>query len=207
MARVKTDRACDAAELVSAYLDGELRIGELDVVVTHLVDCAECIREFHQLKEIRAAVRTLPRLELPDRLLPDGHMGEQLSAYLDGELRTTEHAFVTVHLDDCTECRLDLHELDAARTAVRSLPGLEPPEFLAMQRHRLERERWSRRRVVTAAIGIAAAAALVVGTLSSTRVPTTDVNLHDFFDQHQARLSVDTGIGFLPAFAPQDGGP
>lgn len=202
MAPLKSPDSCATAELVSAYLDGQLRPGELDIVVEHLNECAECITEFHALREVRAAVRTLPLLEVPERLLPDTHLGEQLSAYLDGQLGTTEHDFVLSHLDFCTDCRLELHELDAARTAIRSLPGLEPPEFLSVQRSRIERERWSRRRVVAASLGIVAAAAVVVAAFGPSSNPVGDLDINPFLDQHQARISVEPGINVVPAFAP-----
>mgnify|MGYP001821074819 CR=1 FL=1 len=207
MARVKSSDACATVELVSAYLDGQLQPGELDIVVEHLGECIECIAEFHQLKEIRAALRTLPFLEIPDRLLPDTHPGEQLSAYLDGQLDTTEHDFVFSHLDFCTDCRLELHELDAARTAIRSLPGLEAPEFLAVHRERIERERWTRRRVVAAGVGIAAAATIVFATFGPSTQPGGDLDINPFLDQHQARVSVESGINFVPALAPAGGTP
>lgn len=207
MARVKSSSSCETVELVSAYLDGQLQPGELDIVVEHLGECAQCIAEFHQLKEIRAALRTLPNLEIPDRLLPDTHPGEQLSAYLDGQLDTTEHDFVFSHLDFCTDCRLELHELDAARTAIRSLPGLEAPEFLAVHRERIERERWTRRRVVTAGVGIAAAAAVVFATFGPATQPADELDINPFLDQHQARVSVESGINFVPALVPAGGTP
>ena len=202
MAGVKSSSGCATAELVSAYLDGELQPGELDIVVEHLSICGDCIAEFHQLREMRAALRTLPFLEVPERLMPDTHPGEQLSAYLDGQLTTAEHDFVISHLDFCTDCRLELHELDAARTAIRSLPGLEPPEFLSVQRARVERERGSRRRVVAAGVGIAAAATLFFVTLGPSSDPVGDLDINPFFDQHQARVSVESGINIVPAFVP-----
>lgn len=202
MARVKSSNSCETVELASAYLDGQLQPGELDIVVEHLAECAKCVAEFHQLKEIRAALRTLPYLEIPERLLPDTHPGEQLSAYLDGQLNTIEHDFVISHIGFCTDCRLELHELDAARTAIRSLPGLEPPEFLAVHRERIERERWSRRRVMTAGVGIAAAAAIVVATFGPSLDPGGDLDINPLFDQHQARVSVELGINVVPVFAP-----
>lgn len=202
MARVKSSNSCETLELVSAYLDGQLQPGELDVVAEHLAECLICISEFHSLKEIRAALRTLPYLEIPERLLPDTHPGEQLSAYLDGQLDTTEHEIVVGHIGFCTDCRLELHELDAARTAIRSLPGLDVPEFLEVHRERIERERWTRRRVVTAGAGIAAAAAVIVATLGPVTDPGGDLDINPLFDQHQARVSVDSGISFVPAFAP-----
>jgi anti-sigma factor RsiW len=187
---------------VSAYLDGQLQPGELDLVVEHFAVCPSCIAEFHQLKEIRAALRTLPYLEIPDRLLPDSHPGEQLSAYLDGHLETTEHEFVISHIEFCTECRLELHELDAARTAVRSLPGLEPPEFLAVHRERTEKERWTRRRVVAGGVGIAAAAVIVVAALGPSTDSGGNLDINPLFDQHQARVSVESGMNVVPVFAP-----
>ena len=171
-------------------------------MVEHLNGCAACITEFHQLKEIRAALRTLPMLEIPQTLLPDTHPGEQLSAYLDGQLTTSEHDYVISHLDWCTDCRLELHELDAARTAVRSLPGLEAPEFLSVQRERIGQERWTRRRVVAAGIGIAAAATLFFATFGPSSGPAGDLDINPFFDQHQARVSVEAGINVVPAIAP-----
>lgn len=206
MASVKFSSSCDTVELVSAYLDGQLQPGELDIVVEHLGECSECIAEFHQLKEIRAALRTLPYFEIPDRLLPDTHPGEQLSAYLDGQLDTGEHDFVISHLDFCTDCRLELHELDAARTAIRSLPGLDPPEFLAVHRGRIERERWTRRRVVTAGVGIAAAAAVVFATFGPATQPEGNLDINPFLDQHRARVSVESGFNFVPALAPASEG-
>lgn len=207
MAHVKASDSCATAELVSAYLDGQLQPGELDTVVDHLNGCSECIAGFHALREVRAAVRTLPLLEVPDRLLPDTHHGEQLSAYLDGQLATTEHDFVLMHLEYCTDCRLELHELDAARTAIRSLPGLEPPESIAVHRDRIERERWSRRRVVTAGVGIAAAASLFFAVAGSSSNPVGDLDINPYLDQHQARVSVESGINFVPAFLPSGGTP
>lgn len=207
MARMKSSEYCETVVLVSAYLDGQLQPGELDLVVEHLGECGECIAGFHQLKEIRAALRTLPFLEMPERLRPDTHHGEQLSAYLDGQLDTMEHDFVISHLEFCTDCRLELHELDAARTAIRSLPGLDPPEFISIHKERVERERWSRRRVATAGVGIAAAAALVVATFGGSGPTGADVDINPFFDQHRARVSVESGIGAVPAFFPAGGTP
>lgn len=201
MARVKSSRGCDTAELITAYLDAELRPGELDIVVDHLNQCQTCVEEFHRLKEMRAALRTLPLLEIPERLLPDTHPGEQLSAYLDGQLSTIEHDFVISHVEFCTDCRLELHELDSARTAIRSLPGLEPPEFLELHRERVRRERRSYPKVIAAGIGIAAAAAFIFSVLTPSQ-DVIDLDINPLFDQHQARLSVDTGLNVAPVMSP-----
>lgn len=201
MARVSPSCA-DAGELFTAYLDGELMPGELEMVVSHLTDCTECILEFHALKETRAALRSLPLLQVPDALIPDGHFDVQLSAYLDGELPTAEYRLVFSHLQECSRCRSDLHELDAARTAVRSLPGLEPPEFLVTREAGRGRRGTTGRRIVATVAGIAAAAVLFVGVRSASDSPVTAVDLDSFADRHVARASVEPGFQVIPAVNP-----
>lgn len=195
----------EISELLTAYLDGELRPGELEIVVEHLTDCASCILEFHELKEMRAALRSLPYLKAPEDLVPSSHFGASLSAYLDGELNTAEHQSVFVHLRECSECRADLHELDAARTAVRSLPGLEPPDFLQVEREL--REKGPRRprpgRVAAAVAGIAAVAVLAVGIRGIGASPPSAVDLDSFADRHVARASVEPGFQVIPAVSPR----
>ena len=202
------DATCDIGELLTAYLDGELRPGELEQVVGHLGDCPDCILEFHSLKEMRAAMRLLPVLKAPETLIPYGHYAIQLSSYLDGELPTTEYQSVFQHLQECTDCRTDLQELDAARTAVRSLPGLDPPEFLVTARGRSETPRFSRgARLAAAAAGIAAVAVLAVGVRTSSGAPPAAVDLDSFGDRHIARASVEPGFQMIPAVGPGGSGP
>ena len=55
------------------------------------------------------------------------HLGELLSAHLDGELLDHERARVGGHLQECDRCRAELAELASARALVRSLPILEMP--------------------------------------------------------------------------------
>ncbi|MGF1668489.1 MAG: anti-sigma factor family protein [Acidimicrobiia bacterium] len=55
------------------------------------------------------------------------HLGDLLSAHLDGELLGHERARVAGHLQECERCRAELTELAAARSLVRSLPILELP--------------------------------------------------------------------------------
>jgi negative regulator of sigma E activity len=55
------------------------------------------------------------------------HERERLSAYLDGELATGEHALVEAHLGTCAECAAFLAQLAAAGRAAAALPA-EPPE-------------------------------------------------------------------------------
>ena len=122
------------------------------------------------------------------------HPGELLSAYLDGELTADEARGVATHLADCDVCRIELTELDEARTAVRSLPILEPPVALdvpALQAGRFRRA--ARGAWAAAAAVILIAAAGLVGLVRGT--PQTDsVDLDSVVGQHTARVSVDPGV-------------
>lgn len=191
---------CTVGELLSAYLDGELNSGELEVVVSHLSDCLECIAEFHDLKEARAAVRMMPMLQVPDHVMPAAHYGPELSAFLDGELTATEQASIVKHLQTCTECLLELQDLDASRTAIRSLPGLEPPAPIA-PRLPVRAQRTSLKRLLVAAAAFMVAAFIALNMMSPGPEPTP-LNLDQFADQHNVRLSVEDGVTGVPVIAP-----
>jgi anti-sigma factor RsiW len=59
------------SELISAYLDGELKGDELGTLVYHLAECGRCSSELQQIQQVRTAVRSLPMLELPFGLVPE----------------------------------------------------------------------------------------------------------------------------------------
>jgi anti-sigma factor RsiW len=59
------------------------------------------------------------------------HLGDLLSAHLDGELADHERSRVASHLHTCQRCRDELAELATARAAVRALPTLELPVAVA----------------------------------------------------------------------------
>ncbi|MGA7272377.1 MAG: zf-HC2 domain-containing protein [Acidimicrobiia bacterium] len=63
--------------LLSAYLDGETTPAESRRLRSHMADCAYCRRQLYQINEMRAAVRSLPMLEMPAGLIParvdEGH--------------------------------------------------------------------------------------------------------------------------------------
>lgn len=191
--------ACDIGELMSAYLDGELRDGELEQVVVHLTDCLDCIAEFHDLKEARTAVRMLPILQVPDRVMPAAHYGPEISAFLDGELTVEEQAMLVSHLQGCTDCLLELQDLDAARTAVRALPGVEPPLPL-LTRLPVRSQRTSLRRLAVAAAGFIGAAFIAFNMGTSGPEPMS-VDLDQFADRHNVRVSVDDGVAVVPVIA------
>jgi anti-sigma factor RsiW len=62
-------------ELLSVYLDGEATPAESRRVRAHLADCVHCRCHLYELNEMRAAVRSLPMLELPPGLIPHEDAG------------------------------------------------------------------------------------------------------------------------------------
>ena len=89
------------------------------------------------------------------------HLGDLLSAHLDGELTSYERSRVAEHLQTCDRCRRELDELASARAAVRSLPLLELPVALSTAIGARPDPIPLRRRPV-AWVGAAAAAAFAV---------------------------------------------
>lgn len=187
--------------LLSSYLDGELRDGELDEVVALLDTDLDAIAEFRRLQAIRRELRTLPSLDPPTYVYPSGHLDEELSAYLDGELASDELPGVITHLGSCPDCRAELADLDRARTAVRALPGVEPPSFLEVARV-VEADR--RRRVWPAAaiVGGIAATALAFALAMTPGSEPASVDLADLESRHTAVASVPASVSGVEVSAP-----
>ncbi len=195
---------CAEEELLSAFLDGELHDGEVAVMARHLDGCEECRVTFARLKEVRSALRTLPEMPLPPDLLGAlDHPGEELTAFLDGELTPAQVDEVVEHLSRCTACRDELQEQDAARTAVRSLPRLEIPAALLEGDGVTGDEQAPRRgwRVPVAAVvaAVVAAGAIVVG-LSGDGGAT--IERDRLTEWHNARLTVGKGSSVIPVSMP-----
>ncbi|MBU1494140.1 MAG: zf-HC2 domain-containing protein [Actinobacteria bacterium] len=121
------------------------------------------------------------------------HPGDLLSALLDGELTPEEIGAVSEHLDMCAACRAELEATAAARTALRSLPVLDPPPGLLpgtapVPRRRMLRPVWG-----WVAAG-AAALALSMGLVLGTAAGPAPMNLDGFSEQHTARILVQPGV-------------
>lgn len=59
------------------------------------------------------------------------HVGDLLSAYIDGELTEIEHVMVENHLNHCNECRELADDLSALSGQIyTSYQSIEPPYFL-----------------------------------------------------------------------------
>lgn len=63
------------AELLSAYLDGEVTDEERRVIARHLPDCELCRAELVDLHAARSALRSLPVLDLPSGFFEAGSPG------------------------------------------------------------------------------------------------------------------------------------
>lgn len=181
-------------ELISAFLDGELEPDEAKLVADLLATDGEANAEFRGIQQVRRAVRMLPELEVPERLLPEGHLGDRLSAYLDGELSTAEQRQVSDHVVSCEQCRGELHDLDRARTAVRALPGMDTGQLDSVPDSAPSRRR---RFAVAGGIGIAAAVALFVA-LTIGGQPQPAISLDDLGSHHIARASAEPGFAIFP---------
>jgi anti-sigma factor RsiW len=186
----------ERGELFSAYLDGELTRDEVAIVGDALEGDEVAVDEYRALREVRIRIRLMPEMEVPAYLLPDGHLGDRLSAYLDGELVTIEQRRVTKHLESCPACRAELQELDRARTAVRSLPGMgnvtaEMPVAAVGKRHRVG--------LIAGTVGAAAAAAVLVLGLSTGGRDQPAVTLEDLAVRHVARASAEPAFSIMPA--------
>ncbi|HSM45823.1 MAG TPA: zf-HC2 domain-containing protein [Acidimicrobiia bacterium] len=59
------------SEQISAFLDGELHGHELDQLLSHLGACGKCAAELEDMQRVRAAVRSLPTLDLPPGIVPE----------------------------------------------------------------------------------------------------------------------------------------
>jgi hypothetical protein len=99
------------------------------------------------------------------------HLGELLSAQLDGELDGEEAAEVERHLATCAECRAELEATSAVRTAVRAAPAIDPPfgfyeRMLRGGRRTNPARRWQ---AAAAVLGVAAAWVLAIGLIADPR--------------------------------------
>jgi predicted anti-sigma-YlaC factor YlaD len=128
------------------------------------------------------------------------HLGELLSAHLDGELTLGEARLVAGHLEVCGACRAEFDDLAAARAAVRTLPALELPESVVAPIRTTERMR-SRPPVAQWAAVAAAVLAVVVGSITLLDEPAPEpVSASDLGAVYVARVSVDRDLAPAPRY-------
>ncbi len=117
------------------------------------------------------------------------HLGELLSAYLDGEVSPAERARVTSHIADCSLCQAELADLHSARSALRSLPMLDLPDGLFdLDSNVVPLVRRPR-------VWAAAAAAVVAGFIGVATFiapePTVPVTFNEISVEHSNRSQFD----------------
>ncbi len=138
------------------------------------------------------------------------HLGDTISALIDGELPATQAAAAHAHLAVCPTCARELHAVSQARTWVRSLPTVDPP-FGFYERMLLDhspvpagagvfaQRAALRRRAGIAAVGAAAAAVTVLGVGSPSARPVNPA-VPRLVEAHAASASV--GADLLSKLAP-----
>ena len=116
-----------------------------------------------------------------------GHLGDALSALLDGELTGAAADAARAHLAACRACADELAGVDAARGWLRSLPPVEPPaHFYA----RLTADSPAdvvplrERRVGVAVLVASAAASLAFLGLASPQEPATTPAVAQLVESH-----------------------
>jgi hypothetical protein len=90
------------------------------------------------------------------------HLGDRLSAFLDGELPAAERAEVEGHVRECAACARELEELAAVDALARELPVQAPPGYFEALPGRLRSRMRARRRARPVALWMAAAAAAIL---------------------------------------------
>lgn len=139
------------------------------------------------------------------------HLGDALSALLDGELSLAEQRTASAHLAACPACAEELRSVGQARSWIRGLPQVDPP-FGFYERVLLDRplappvyvtpfgaRPGLRRRVGLAALGAAAAAVTVLGVGSPAARPVNP-SMPQLVEAHATSASV--GADLLSKLAP-----
>ncbi len=136
------------------------------------------------------------------------HLGDALSALLDGELSMAQQETARAHLAACPECTEELAAVGQARSWVRGLPQVDPP-FGFYERILLNRplpgtvpfgaRPGLRRRAGIAALGAAAAAVTVLGVGSPAARPVNP-SMPQLVEAHATSASV--GADLLSKLAP-----
>jgi hypothetical protein len=100
-----------------------------------------------------------------------GHLGDAISALLDGELDVAAASAAESHLAECAECRAEYHAVDRVRSTLRAAPSIEPRRALgsaAVVAFEPRRRRRPRSVLTGASIAATAACWLLLLALTAT---------------------------------------
>ncbi len=130
------------------------------------------------------------------------HLGDTLSALVDGELPADEQAAARRHLEGCPECRDELAATQAVALTIRGLPPVDAPfgfyEGLLRGRGFAVADRRPLR-VGLAVATVAAAVALAVGLAGDLGGTEVSPQVDDMVDVHQAGFVPRDGFETVPA--------
>lgn len=132
------------------------------------------------------------------------HLGELLSAYLDGALDPEERRRVIGHLGNCGGCMDELVELAEVRAAVRGLPHFELPPELHEAFRGLPAPPPSPRRVPLRVGAAAAVAAAVLAAVVLMQPEPVTVTMRQLSTHYGARVSLDPAFSPAKAVTPVD---
>lgn len=204
-------------DLLSAWLDGELAPAEGAAVSAHLEGCPECAAERDEVEAARTALRALPLLEPPSGVLlaiPAVHVGDVISARLDGELDADLLPGIDAHLAACPACAAERDEVAWARQVVRGLPLVEPPDGAlrpawawpppSARRPTPPPTRVRPRQLLAASLAVAAASVGALGLVGRSGQPAPSrPSVASFVSQHSTSSpGPDAVSGLAPAAMP-----
>ncbi len=114
------------------------------------------------------------------------HPGERLSEWLDGRLDDAAAEAVARHLEDCARCRVEVEDLRAVRTLLRTAETPPARETfwahvegrIADERAQMQRRRWFRLIIPSAVAALAAAA------LALAPAPEVPLDIQGYVNEH-----------------------
>jgi len=148
----------------------------------------------------------------PRAATPSAHLGDALSALLDGELGDADAAAARAHLATCSTCEAELAATGQARSWLRGLSPVEPPtDFFErlianppttsrdatvtpIGEAPSQRRRW---RAGVAAMSACAAVTVVVLGMAAPRDPPASPPLGRFIVAHETEVGVGDPVSEL----------
>ncbi len=143
---------------------------------------------------------------------PSAHLGDALSALLDGELGDADAVAARAHLATCSMCETELAEIGEARSWLRDLPPVEPPADFVEQlvvtspspgpdatvtpigEAPGRRRQW---RAGVAAMSACAAVTIIVLGMAAPRDPPASPPLGRFIVAHETEVGVGDPVSEL----------
>ena len=117
----------------------------------------------------------------------NGHLGDALSGFLDGELDAAALAALQQHLAACPVCAAELRATSQVRMLVRAMPLVDPPLPLTIAR--LEP------RLPRPLAWVAAAAAVAAGVVALVVMPGADRSVTPAVDRFVEAHSTSPSAG------------